>query len=216
MSDGGRARVLDPVSRISEILFGLIMALTFTGTISAATAGSEEVRLLLIAVIGCNIAWGLVDAVMFLMSAMVERGHSDRMLQALRIASRQEAHGLIAGAMPPAIAATLDAGDFDKVRRGLLDPTTVLPTRALTRADWLGAIAVFLLVFASTFPIVIPFLVFQQLHTALRASNAVALVMMFAAGFWLARHGGYHPWRMGASVALLGVVLVGIAIALGG
>jgi VIT1/CCC1 family predicted Fe2+/Mn2+ transporter len=102
------------------------------------------------------------------------------------------------------------------VRRGLLDPTTVLPTRALTRADWLGAIAVFLLVFASTFPIVIPFLVFQQLHTALRASNAVALVMMFAAGYWLARHSGHHPWRMGVSVTLLGVVLVGIAIALGG
>jgi hypothetical protein len=213
VSDGGTARVLDPVSRISEILFGLIMALTFTGTISAATAGREEVRTLLVAVIGCNIAWGLVDAVMFLMSATAARGHADLMLRALRqAATPQDAHRLIADAMPPGIAATLDAGDFEKVRHRLLNPAMVLPTRALTRADWLGAIAVFLLVFASTFPIVIPFLVFSHLYTALRVSNAVALVMMFAAGWWLARHGGHHPWGMAAGVTLLGVVLVGITI----
>ena len=40
--------------------------------------------------------------------------------------------------------------------------------------------------------------------------------MMFAAGYYLARHGGYRPWLTGASVVVLGVVLVGIAIALGG
>jgi len=217
VSDGGSARILDPVARISEILFGLIMALTFTGTIGAATADREEVRTLLIAVLGCNVAWGLVDAVMFLMSAMVERGHADLMLRALRhAATPQDAHRLIADAMPPGIASTLDAGDFEKVRHRLLAPDTVLPTRALTRADWLGALAVFLLVFASTFPVVIPFLVFSRLHTALRASNAVAVVMLFASGYWLAQHGGQHPWRMGASVTLLGVALVGIAIALGG
>ena len=71
-----KERVLDPIARVSEVLFGLIMALTFTGTLSAATAGREEIRTLLIGVIGCNIAWGLVDAVMFLMSALTERGHA--------------------------------------------------------------------------------------------------------------------------------------------
>jgi hypothetical protein len=49
-------RLLDPVERISEIIFGLIMALTFTCTISVAQADRTEVRELLIAAIGCNIA----------------------------------------------------------------------------------------------------------------------------------------------------------------
>ena len=112
MSDGGSARVLDPIARISEVLFGLIMALTFTGTISVATADREEIRTLLIAVLGCNIAWGLVDAVMFLMSATAERGHTELMLRALRrAATPQDAHRLIADAMPPGIAAMLDAGE---------------------------------------------------------------------------------------------------------
>ena len=74
----------------------------------------------------------------------------------------------------------------------------------------------FLLVFLSTFPVVIPFIVFQDVYVALRASNAVAIVMMFMAGYWLAGHGGYRPWLTGASVVVLGVVLVAIAIALGG
>ena len=52
------------------------------------------------------------------------------------------------------------------------------PTPSLTREDWIGALGVFLLVFLSTFPIVIPFLVFREVHFALRMSNLVALVML--------------------------------------
>ena len=70
--------------------------------------------------------------------------------------------------------------------------------------------------FLSTFPLVIPFIVFSQVQLALRVSNLIALVMLFFLGYWLGRHGGYRPWRTGSSMVLLGVVLVGIAIALGG
>ena len=62
--------VLDPVSRLSEILFGLIMTLTFTGTFSVASAGSESVRQLLIAAVGCNLAWGLTDAIIYLIRSL--------------------------------------------------------------------------------------------------------------------------------------------------
>ena len=73
-------RVLDPVERHSEVLFGLIMALTFTCTLSVAEAGREEVRSMLAAAIGCNIAWGLVDAVMYVLNAIVARAreHSEQ------------------------------------------------------------------------------------------------------------------------------------------
>ena len=87
---------------------------------------------------------------------------------------------------------------------------------SLTKEDWVGALAVFLLVFLSTFPIVIPFLVFGNVRLALRLSNLVALVMLFIMGSWLARHGGHHPLWTGLAMMLLGVVLVGITIALGG
>ena len=210
-------RILDPVARMSEVLFGLIMALTFTGTLSAATAGREDIRALLVGMIGCNFAWGLVDAVMFLMSALAERGHNLQMVQAARRAGRDEdAHRVIAGSMPPLLASLLTSDDYERLRQGLLGIRDQPEAVSITKEDLLGASGVFLLVFLSTFPVVIPFMVFPDVHVALRASNAVAIAMMFMAGYWLARHGGYHPLRTGASVVVLGVLLVGIAIALGG
>ena len=210
-------RVLDPIARASEVLFGLIMALTFTGTLSAATAGRDDIRALLVGMIGCNIAWGLVDAVMFIMSALTERGHNLRMIQVVRQADRREgAHQAIADSMPPLLASLLTPDDYERLRQGLIGVRAQHQTAWITREDFAGASAVFLLVFLSTFPVIIPFIVFQDIQIALRASNAIAIAMMFMVGYWLASHGGYHPWRTGASVAALGVVLVGIAIALGG
>jgi VIT family protein len=210
-------RVLDPVARVSEVLFGLIMALTFTGTLSAATAGREEIRTLLIGVIGCNIAWGLVDAVMFLMSALTERGHGLLTIQAVRSApSPDAAHSVIAAAIPPVVASLLKRDALENVRVGLVGMNDLPPSPKVTKDDWMGALAVFLLVFLSTFPIVIPFLVFRNVHFALRISNLIALVMLFITGSWLARHGGHNPIWTGLTMMLVGVVLVGITIALGG
>jgi len=57
-------RVLDPIDRISELLFGLIMVLTFTGSLSVAGAGRDDVHTMLISAFGCNLAWGIIDGVL--------------------------------------------------------------------------------------------------------------------------------------------------------
>jgi hypothetical protein len=67
-------RILEPVDRISEVLFGLIMALTFTLTLGVVTADSIQVRTMLLAALGCNLAWGIIDAAVFLMARFNERG----------------------------------------------------------------------------------------------------------------------------------------------
>jgi hypothetical protein len=212
-----RERVLDPIARTSEVLFGLIMALTFTGTLTAATAGREEIRTLVVGMIGCNIAWGLVDAVMFLMASLTERGHNLLTIRAVHGAASPEAgHAAIAGALPPLLASMMSSDDFEKLRQGLLRMRDLPPSGGITREDWLGAVAVFLLVFLSTFPLVIPFLVIRDAQVALRASNAVAIAMMFLTGYWLAKHGGRRPWRTGLAMVVVALVLVGITIALEG
>jgi VIT family len=212
-----RDRLLDPISRISEILFGLIMALTLTTTLSAATAGRDEVRTLIVGVLGCNIAWGLVDAVMFLMSAVTERGHglvTIRSVQSIR--NPEEAHRVITDALSPLMASTLTTDDIERVRQHLLRMRDLPPAVPLTPQDWLRALGVFLLVFLSTVPVVIPFFFVRDAQVATRLSNAIAIVMLFGCGYWLAAHGGYSPWRAGLGMVLLGVFLVAIAIALGG
>lgn len=64
---GTRQRILEPIDRITEVIFGLLMAMTFIGSLSVATAGREEARTMLIAAFGCNLAWGLADAVIYLL-----------------------------------------------------------------------------------------------------------------------------------------------------
>jgi hypothetical protein len=215
MVPGGRPpreRILDPVSRISEILFGLIMALTFTTAVAAA-GDAGEARLLLTGVLGCNIAWGLVDGVMYLMEALAGRGRGVLIMRAVRDArDPADAERVIRSAVTPMMASLLTAEDVDRVRQGILRLERP-PAPSLTRDDWLGALGVCLLVILSTFPVVIPFFFVADPQLATRLSNLVAIVMLFACGVLLGRHSGYPPWRAGLSMVVLGLILVGIAIA---
>src|SRR5213596_4355515 len=100
-------RVLEPIDRVSEVLFGLIMVLTFTGSLSVAEAGRDDVRTMLIGALGCNIAWGIIDGILYLMDCLSERAWDLRALRAARNATAPEdAHRVIAEALPPVVAAT--------------------------------------------------------------------------------------------------------------
>lgn len=210
-------RVLSPIDRVSEVLFGLIMALTFTGTLSAATAGPAEVRTMLIGAIGCNIAWGLVDAVMYLVARLTEQGRGLLALRSVREAADPvEKHRTIAEALPPVVAGVLREEDLEIIRVRLGDLPAQPARPRIGRVDLLGALGVFLLVCFSTFPVVVPFIFMDNAALALRTSNGIAIVMMFLCGYRLGQYSGNRPLRMGAGMALLGSLLVGITIALGG
>lgn len=144
------------------------MVLAFTGSLSVAEAGRQDVRAMVVGAIGCNLAWGIVDGVMYLMATLAAR----------------------------------------------VKETAARPR--LERNDWLGALAVFLLVFLSTFPVVLPFLFLSNALAALRLSNAIAIAMLFLTGYAFGRNSGLHPWKTGLSMVVLGIVLVGITISLGG
>lgn len=212
-----RKRVLDPGDRISEVLFGLIMVLTFTGSLSAAEAGQSEIRTMLIAALGCNFAWGLIDAIMYLMGCLSERAAGLRTLESVqRAADSKEADRAIVEALPPVIARVLEPADVERIR-GELNRIRMPGYRArLTREDWLGASGVFALVLASTIPVVVPFVLLDDTIVALRISNAIAMTMMFACGYAFGHIAGYRRWLTGGSMVLLGAILVALTIALGG
>jgi hypothetical protein len=212
-----RARVLDPISRISEIIFGVLMALSFTGALNAATAGRQEVRTVMLTALGCNLAWGLVDAVMYLVATLTERGRNQALLSLVRGAAEpQTAHDTIAEALPGRLGEAIGTEGLEDIRRRLVALPEV-PTRVrLGRADYAGAFGVFLLVVLSTFPVVVPFIVISKLALAMRVSNGVALVMLFIGGYKLGKYAGGIAWKTGLAMAAVGGVLVSIIMALGG
>jgi hypothetical protein len=98
-------RVLDPMERISEALFGLIMALTFTCTLGVATAGKIKIQTMLIGALGCNLAWGIIDAGVYLLARINDRGRKVLMLREMRQAPDLEtAQRIIADALLPLLA----------------------------------------------------------------------------------------------------------------
>src|SRR5436190_3296928 len=84
-------RALEPGERIAEVLFGLIMVLTFTGSLSVADSGRDDVRAMLIGALGCNIAWGVIDAIFYLMDCISEQGVGIRAWRSLRKAVNPDA-----------------------------------------------------------------------------------------------------------------------------
>jgi VIT1/CCC1 family predicted Fe2+/Mn2+ transporter len=174
------------------------------------------VRSVLIGAIGCNLAWAIVDAVMYLLYTLGERGWGLVALRSVRSADPEEGRRLIASAVPPVLASLIRPAEVESLRERLVALPEPPARPRLAGDDFLGAVAVFLLVFLSTFPVVVPFLLIGETATAVRASNAVAIAMLFLAGSAFGRSAGYRPWRMGLSMVAIGVVLVVITLALGG
>jgi hypothetical protein len=216
-SKGSTKRVLDPIDRVSEVLFGLIMVLTFTGSLSVAEAGNAEVRTMLIGALGCNLAWGVIDGVLYLMGRSAERWRQLLTLRAVRQAiDPLQARRLIADALPPVLVSTLQPAELETMHQRL--KTLAEPPRRtrLKKEDWLGALGVFLLVFLSTLPVVIPFTFMKNIALALRVSNGIAILMLFLTGYAFGKAIGDHPVLRGVLGIVLGAVLVSFTIALGG
>jgi VIT1/CCC1 family predicted Fe2+/Mn2+ transporter len=210
-------RVLEPITRVSEVLFGLIMVLTFTGSLSVAEAGRDAIRTMLIGALGCNLAWGMIDALLYLMGSLAEKGQGLMRLRAVRKASdAQQARRLIADALPSVVASVLAPAELEAMRLRLMQLPEPPERARLHKDDWLGAAGVFLLVFLSTLPVVIPFVFMQSTLPAMRVSNAIAIAMLFLTGYAYGRLTGYHPWRVGIAMVVLGAILVSITMALGG
>jgi hypothetical protein len=208
--------VLNPVDRIAEVLFGLIMVLSFTGAISASTDAREDVRELLWAALGCNVAWGLVDAIMYLMNVAIERGHAITVIKKIQASKTPDDAGVILKEeIQPAIAGLMtdkELGELSNRLKNLPEPTK---RNLITGTDLWAGVQIFMLVFLCTFPVAIPFGIFDDLAVAMRASNGVALLLLFTGGFLLAGYAGFR--RVTAVLyTLIGVALVALTMALGG
>src|SRR5215470_18560360 len=150
-----RIILLDPVDRISEILFGLIMAVTIVGSLSVATAGQAEVRTVMYAALGCNIAWGLVDAVMYLVRTATERSRLRVLAAKVRASDATAANRLIGDSLPEHLAPVLGTDEIEAMRKRLVERAP--DDRPLLRVrDFLAAVAIFAAVVLATFPVVLP------------------------------------------------------------
>ena len=214
-------KYLDQATSLGEILFGLIMTLTFTlgAGLTIQEEGREGARQLLIATIGCNIAWGVIDGIFYVLGQLFERGRRRRVVQLVRGATKDtDAAALVAGELDDVIEKVMTPDERQRLYGRIVAQvrTGEIPPNPITRDDIMGGIASFWLVFFSSLPAAIPFLFIDDARLALRVSNAVLLALLFVAGFHWARYTTARPAVTGLVFLVFGAALVAMTIALGG
>jgi len=206
---------------MGEILFGLIMTLTFTlaAGIVIQEEGRDGARAMLIAILGCNLAWGIIDGVLYVLGQVFERGRLRRIGFHLRQAtSDAEAHRMVADELDETLTSMTDESTRHSLYQSIVERARSAPqmVNRVRRADLLGGLAAGWLVFACSFPAVLPFLLLDDPRMALRVSNAILLGLLFFVGWRWARHTLAKPWIAGVTFLLVGLLLVALAIPLGG
>ena len=211
----GRAPVLDTVERVSEMCFGLFMALTFVGAVFA-TSDSQDGRTMFYTALGCNFAWGLVDAVMYLVRTLTNRGRLLSVARAVREAPDAASGAAALRAGMPAPWPMLASDTEIEAMRARLAAAELPPRPQLTGDDFFGALGIFIIVSATTFPVALPFVLMEDINRALLVSRILTLAMLFVGGLARGRFAGYGSWRTGFAMIGLGIALVAAVIALGG
>jgi hypothetical protein len=209
-------RLLTPPERVAEILFGLIMTLTFTCSTSIADTGRMEIRQLLIGALSCNLAWGIVDGIMYLTDVLVQKNRDKRIFDAVKHSRAAVARKWLADSLPPIVSSVMQPKELDQIRQKLADLPFAATRPRLTIHDILKSVGILFLVFLSTFPVAVPFIFIHDSRLSLRVSNLVALVLMFFCGWTVARYAGINKWLTGLALVLIGGLLVVVTLLLGG
>lgn len=229
-SRGFVQRYLDPGDWLAEFICGLIMVLTFTlGAGLTVADGPDATTNLLIAAIGCNVAWGIIDGVLYILTAMSERSSRIRFITAVRQQADNDAAALAViraevdeRLRPLGTQQTRDALCRDilvqlRSESGATEALAATKARAITAEDIGGAVAIFWIELLACVPAVLPFVILPyDHHFALRVSNGLLIVMLFVVGQQWARVVQLNRLLVGLLMAGIGLALVGVAMLLGG
>jgi VIT1/CCC1 family predicted Fe2+/Mn2+ transporter len=154
---------------------------------------------------------------MYLVRTVTDRGRLLTLIRSVRSAPDAESgRTLIEDSLSQTAARLVSKAEIEAMRARIVTLTTLPAQPKLNRDDLIAALAIFLIVVAATFPVVLPFVMFEDVGTAKNVSRAVALAMLFAGGLALGRYAGYGSWKVGFLMAGLGTALVVAINALGG
>jgi len=214
-------RFLDPGDALGEVLFGIIMSLTFTvGARFFLAKGEFDRNDLIVGALGCNIAWGVIDAVLFVLGAVFFRSQRAHFYRALRaapddkaaLATVEDQFGLEDEPLniPPEDRARLYQAIVTIGRRAT-------PARIrVTKDDLVAAFLVFALVTFTAIPLIIPMIMIRDESVAVRVANSVQIVLLFLGGWRWGSYTDLAPWKVGVAVTALGVGMSLMNVLLGG
>jgi VIT1/CCC1 family predicted Fe2+/Mn2+ transporter len=227
-ANGFLESLIDPIDWLSETIFSILIFLTFSlafwliGLSGAPKQyiSPDEVNELLIGALGAVVAWGLIDGIMYALFSVFQRGERHRLLDDVQAArTNEEAMEIIAEDMDYLLEPIVGEEERKVLYGNILTHLQKSKPRkiGLKREDFTVALAHVLVAILAVIPSTIPFLVLRHdFALALRISIIVSFVMLFIAGFHWGRYTGASPWKTGLLLMSVAVVVVVIALLLGG
>lgn len=220
--------MLDPIDRLSETIYSVLILLTFTlafrTILHNAAPGkiipSEYVEELVLAAFGAILAWGLIDGLMYALMELFQRGERHRLLKQIQsAASEQEALEVIADELDYVLEPIAGAAERHVLYRNVYAQLRTSEPRpvGLKREDFTGAVGCVVVALLAVVPSFVPIVLLRDnFDLAIRLSNIVSFVVLFGAGYSWGRHTGANPWRTGLLLVAVAAIMVAIALPLGG
>lgn len=222
------SNLVAPIDALTASIYSILIVLTFTLSVAIAKRWPDTEQPipegfgteLFLAVLGAAVAWGLIDGLMLALLSVLSRGEKHRFLQTLQAAeSDDEAVAVIADELDYVLEpiageskrALLYADVLDHLRDSSPRPV------GFQREDLVEGLGTALVAVVAVLPSLVPLWMLRgEPLLALRVSNIVSFVVLFALGYRWGVHAGANRWKTGLVLVLAAAGLTAIAIPLGG
>lgn len=204
---GERARhgiiaMTGPGLALQELMYGFIMELIF---VTAARIGmldyGSTVHLVAL-IVGMNVTWGAIDAVVFyLVDSFSAREHR-RMIEYGKTgpAEREKAVDYLIDEFGGTPLDSLDPEEERRICESIVD-RRVQDADEITadrRSMMRSSLGCFIITFLTIIPVAIPILLIEPVETALTVTSALSAVILFFVGYMMKDYFSVNGWVMGA------------------
>ncbi|HET9009400.1 MAG TPA: VIT1/CCC1 transporter family protein [Nitrosarchaeum sp.] len=218
-----RQEYLSEGDRLAEVMCGVIMVLVMIGYLKLSLSRGEDIEMkntLILIPLGCNAAWGMIDGLMYVLINLIRRGKIYRLSQSIKSKKDQEdVQTSIEEDLSSTVVDSLKEEDKEKLSDEILkrvDPTKIEKPEWITKKDLVVILFTFLLVVSTAIPLIIPFIIFDDLILAIRISFIIGLGMLFSIGYMWGKYASRNKIRSGIAMMIIGSIIVGITLILGG
>ncbi len=219
--------LIDPIDRLTESLFSILILLTFTMTswiISRSGSDqmltSENIFDLAIAALVTVIAYGAIDGVIYALLTMFGRGESHRLLQGIQAAdSEQEAVEVIADYLDYTLEPITGEPERQQLYHHILVQLRNSQPReiGLKREDITAGLTHILVAILVIIPPLFPLVAMRRdPGMAILVSNLISFFLLFFVGYRWGKYTGANPWKTGLIILAVITVLVLFLFWLGG
>ena len=199
----GIVRRTGPSLAIQEVLYGFIMGLIF---VTAARVGvldyPGKVHLVML-IIGMNLTWGAIDAVVFYLVGIFDQRNFVRIMSNPEKLDEMERIRLLEYSFSGTPLDLLEPESEREICKTILKQKMQSEEhmKADRKALLESSVACFIITALTIVPIILPILLAEEVTTGLALSSALSSVVLFFIGFKMEKYVGVNRWTLGLGLA---------------